>query len=93
MLLLYAIHHPHPAKVEQLVQRMREFGALVEQQPGMAFVSPAPFRDSVNGTLVTLVVWQSRAAFEAAWPRLAEHAPSEEWEIAPREVHVCDELA
>lgn len=88
MLLFYAVHHPKPGMEEPLIERMREFGALIERQPGVVFVNPTPFRDPENGTLIALCVWESQSAFEAAWPALAEHAPSEELETRPREVHL-----
>jgi heme-degrading monooxygenase HmoA len=88
MLLFYAIHYPKPGMEEPLIERMREFGALIQQQPGVVFVNPTPFRDAENGTFISLIVWESKQAFEAVWPALVEHAPSEEMETRPREVRL-----
>jgi hypothetical protein len=50
MLLFYAIHYPQPEKDAQLIQRMHEFGKLIEKQPGAIFVNT--FRDPEKGTLI-----------------------------------------
>lgn len=86
MFLFYAIHYPHPEKEELLIQRMYEFGELIKKQPGIIFVNT--FRDPEKGTLIALAIWESQEAFQASWPILVKDAPSEEWEVKPREVHL-----
>jgi quinol monooxygenase YgiN len=88
MFLFYAVHYPRPEKEELLIQGMREFGELIKKQPGCIVVDT--FRDPENGTLIAVAIWESRAAFQASWPTLAKDAPSEEWEVKPREVHLLD---
>ena len=88
MFLFYAIHYPHPEKEGLLIQRMYEFGELIKKQPGIIFVNT--FRDTENGTLIALAIWESQEAFQASWPVLVKDAPSEEWEIKPREVHMLN---
>lgn len=86
MFLFYAVHYPHPDKVDLLAHRMRAFGDVLKQQPGIIVVET--FRDPANGTLLALALWESQAAFQAAWPTIVQDAPSEEWEVKPREVHL-----
>jgi len=84
--LFYAVHYPYPEKEELLLQRMYEFGELIKKQLGVLFVNT--FRDSENGTLIALAIWESQEAFQTAWPVLVKDAPSEELEFKPREVHL-----
>ncbi len=88
MFLFYAIHYPQPGKEELLIPKMLQFGELIKQQPGVLFVNPSPFRDPTNGTLISISVWESQEAFQTVWPTLVQHAPSEEWEVKPREVYM-----
>lgn len=88
MFLFYAVHYPHPEKEELLIQAMSEFGELLKKQPGCIFVNT--FRDPENRTLLAFSVWVSREAFQASWSILAKIAPSEQWEVKPREVHLLD---
>ena len=88
MFLFYAVHYPQPEKEALLIQRMQQFGELIKKQPGIIFVNPSPFRDPENGTLIALAIWESQEAFETSWPTLVKDAPSEEWEIKPREVYM-----
>jgi hypothetical protein len=71
-----------------LIQNMHAFGELIKKQPGIIFVDT--FKDPENGTLIALAIWESEEAFQASWPVLAKDAPSEEWEVKPREVHLLD---
>ena len=88
MFLFYAVHYPHPEKEELLIQGMHEFGELIKKQPGCMFVHT--FSDPENGTLLALAIWESREAFKASWRILVQDAPSEEWEVKPREVHLLE---
>ena len=84
MFLFYAVHYPHPEKEELLILKMREFGELIKKRPGIILVDT--FRDPKKGTLIALAIWESQEAFQASWPVLVKDAPSEEWEVKPREV-------
>jgi quinol monooxygenase YgiN len=90
MFLFYAVHYPHPGKEELLIQGMREFGEVIKKQPGIIFVNT--FRDPEKGTFIALAIWESQEAFQASWPVLVKDAPSEEWEIKPREVHMLSSV-
>ena len=71
--------------MELLAQRMRDFSDVIKTQPGLIVVDT--FRDPANGTLLALALWESQDDFQAAWPSVVQDAPSEEWEVKPREVH------
>ena len=86
MFLFYAVHYPEPEKEALLIQRMQQFGELIKKQPGIIFVNT--FRDPEKGTLIAIAIWESEEAFQASWPALVKDAPSEEWEVKPREVHM-----
>lgn len=88
MFLFYAVHYPYPEKEKLLVQSMHKFGELIKKQPGIIFVNT--FRDPENGTLIALAIWESQEAFQTAWPVLVKDAPSEEWEVKPREIHLLN---
>jgi heme-degrading monooxygenase HmoA len=88
MFLFYAIHYPKPEKEELLIQSMYQFGELIQKQPGIIFVNLSPFRDPEKGTLIGLAIWESQEAFQASWPVVVKDAPSEEWEVKPREVRM-----
>ena len=88
MVLMYAVHYPQPDKEPLLIQQMQRFGELIQTQPGIVFVNPTPFKDPAQGTLIAVAIWESQAAFEAAWPNVVHAAPTEEWEVKPREVHL-----
>jgi hypothetical protein len=88
MYLFYAVHYPHPEKERLLIQGMQEFGEVIRKQPGIVFVDT--FKDAENGTLIAVAIWESQQAFEAAWPVLAKDAPSEQWEVKPREIHMLN---
>ena len=87
MFLFYSIHYPQPGKEELWVQKMRQFDELMKKQPGILFVSDI-FKDPEKGTLTGFTFWESQEAFQASWPVLVKDAPSEEWEVKPREVHL-----
>ena len=90
MFLFYAVHYPYPEKEKLLIQEMQIFGELIKKQLGCIFVNT--FRDPKNGTLIAIAIWESREAFQACWPTLVKDAPSEEWEVKPREVHLLDSV-
>jgi quinol monooxygenase YgiN len=88
MFLFYAVHYPHPEKVELLIRSMREVGELIKKQPGLVLVDT--FQDPDNGTLLGVSLWESRDAFRAAMPALQDAFPPEDWEVKPREVHMLE---
>jgi heme-degrading monooxygenase HmoA len=89
--LFYAVHYPRPEKEDQLVLAMREFGELIKKERGVVFVDT--FRNPEDGTLVTVSLWDSKEAFQEAWPALAKRAPSQQWEFKPREPHMLNSVA
>ena len=88
--MLYGIHYPHPAKEAILIEAMHTFGTLIKQRAGVLFVDI--FRNSKDGTIVSLAIWESKQAFEASWPELVKRAPAQEWEVKPREAYVMDSV-
>jgi hypothetical protein len=56
MFLFYAVHYPHPEKVELLIRSMREVGELIKKQPGLVLVDT--FQDPDNGTLLGVSLWR-----------------------------------
>ena len=90
MFLLYGVHYPREGTEERLVLAMHQFGALVKQQSGVVFVDT--FKNPQEGTLISLAIWESQQAFQASWPELVKHAPSQEWEIKPREVFMMESI-
>lgn len=88
-----SIHRPKPGKEPDLVGSMRRFKAALEGKPGL--VRAMVTRDTRSGALVGLVLWESRAAFEAgvAAARAAvEHDPFDEWEDRDPDVFLLEEL-
>jgi hypothetical protein len=81
--LLYGVHYPRPDKELLLVQAMHTFGDLVKKQRGVVFVDT--FRNTKDGTIISMAIWESEEAFKASWPDLLKRAPSQEWEVQPRE--------
>ncbi len=90
MFLLYGVHYPREGTEERLVLAMHQFGALVKQQSGVVFVDT--FKNPQEGTLISLAIWESQQAFQASWPELVKRAPSQEWEIKPREVFMMESI-
>ena len=90
MFLLYGVHYPRQGSEERLILAMHQFGDLVKQHSGVVFVDT--FKNAQEGTLISLAIWDSRQAFEASWPQLLARAPSQEWEIKPREVLVMESV-
>ena len=67
---------------------MHEFSDVIKKQPGIIFVNT--FRGPEEGTLIALAIWESQKAFQIFWPVLVKGAPSEEWEVKPREIHMLN---
>jgi len=83
MFLLYGVHHPREQDEERLIRAMHDFGEVVKKQPGVVLVDT--LKNSIDGTLISLAVWESKDAFQASWPGLAKKTPPQQWEVKPRE--------
>src|SRR5262249_6855483 len=90
MFLLYGVHYPRQGNEGRVVLAMHQFGELVKQQPGVLFADT--FKNPKDGTLISLAIWESQHAFQASWPELVKRAPSQEWEIKPREVLMMESV-
>ena len=89
MFLLYGVHYPRKNE-DRLIGAMHRFGELVKKQSGVVFVDT--FRNVREGTIISLAIWESRQAFESSWPELVKRAPSQEWELKPREGSVLESV-
>jgi heme-degrading monooxygenase HmoA len=63
-LLTYAVHYAVPEKEHLMIDAMHGFAKIVRQQPGVLFVDV--FKNTNDGTIVSLTAWQSREVF-LAW--------------------------
>ncbi len=76
-----AIHRPKPGKEQDLISSMHRFSASLTGVPGLQ--EAHTLRDSRNGALMGITIWDSRAAWEAAMPKAMEAVkddPVEEWD-------------
>ncbi len=73
-----------------MIEAMHAFGQLIKQRAGVLFVDT--FKTSTDGTIVSLAIWESKQAFQASWPELVKRAPSQEWEVKPREAYMMDSI-
>jgi hypothetical protein len=89
MFLLYGVHYPRQRSEERLILAMHQFGNLVKQHSGVVLVDT--LKNAQEGTLISFAIWDSPQAFEAS-PQLLTRAPSQEWEIKPREVLVMESV-
>src|SRR5262245_42976613 len=83
MFLLYGVHHPREQDEERLIRAMHDFGEVVKKQPGVVLADT--LKNSIDGTLISLAVWESKDAIQASWPGLAQRTPPQQWEVKPRE--------
>ncbi len=93
MFLFYSFHYPYAEKEEAFVQAMRHFDKVMEQQSGIVFVAPYPFKDPEKGALMGISLWESQEAFQAALPALLnarKDDPSHGWEAKPPEVYMLN---
>jgi hypothetical protein len=90
MILLFGVHYPRKEQEERLIVAMHEFGDLVKRQSGVVLADT--FKNPRDGTIVSLAIWESRQAFESSWPELVKRAPSQEWEVKPREASVLESV-
>jgi len=88
--MLYGVHYPDPAKEGMLIEPMHTFGELIKRQAGVLFVDT--FKNAEDGTLVSLAIWESKKAFQASWSELVQRAPTQEWEVKPREAHMMESI-
>jgi hypothetical protein len=89
-LLLYGVHYPHPEKEGILINAMHTFGELVKKESGVIFVDT--FKNPKDGTIISLAIWDSKQAFQASWSKLVQKAPSQEWELKPREAFIMESV-
>ena len=89
MFLLYGVHYPRKNE-DRLIGAMHRFGELVKKQSGVVFVDT--FRNVKEGTIISLAIWESQQAFQASWPELVKSAPSQEWEVKPREALMMESV-
>ena len=88
--LLYGVHYPRPDTEGILIAAMHKFGELVRKRPGVVFTDI--FKNTKDGTIISLAIWESKQAFEASWPEVMKQTPSTEWEIKAREAHMMDSV-
>ena len=88
--MLYGVHYPNPAKEAILIEAMHTFGQLIRERTGVLWVDT--FKNEKDGTIISLAIWESKKAFQDSWPDLVKRAPSQEWEIKPREAYMMDSV-
>jgi len=90
MFLVQGVHYPDAQKERALIEAMRTFGALLRTQPGVLVVDV--FKNDKDGTILSLAIWESKQAFQTTWPAVATRAPSQEWEVRPREMLMMESV-
>ncbi|HLF28756.1 MAG TPA: hypothetical protein VJG32_20705 [Anaerolineae bacterium] len=88
MFVHLAIHRPRPDKTAPLIDSMHRFGAALIGQAGLQQVHT--LKDQKTGNLIGLAMWDSKAAWLAARPAMAEAIQGdnfEDWEDEPPEVY------
>jgi heme-degrading monooxygenase HmoA len=86
MFLAVAIHHAAPEHVDDLLAHMNRVVRNVEGAPGL--LEFGCWRESDGTRLIGFSRWDSRAAFEAALPRIGQFSDQRrpEWSTRPDEV-------
>jgi len=87
-LLLYGVHYPNPEKENILIDAMHKFAEAVKKEAGVIFVDT--FKNPTDGTIISVAVWDSKQAFQSSWSELVKKAPSQEWELKPREAFMME---
>lgn len=93
MFVHIAVHRPHAAKENLLIDSMRRFGAAMRGRPG--FRGAHVLRGEPAGAIVGLAIWDSRSDWEAARPAMADAVkddPFDEWEDEPPTVFRLEEV-
>jgi heme-degrading monooxygenase HmoA len=93
MMLYYSVHYPKPEKEAELVDTMRQAGAIIKNLPGCLFDNA--FQDASCGTIMALTIWESQEAFQAAQSAMRAallSVPMDEWEARPRELYMLNSL-
>ncbi len=81
-----AIHHPKPEHRAAVLASMGRVDAAATGSPGLIRINAWSEVDGIR--LVGIAMWESRAAFEAAAPRMfaaVADDPFEVWSTAPAE--------
>ena len=86
MFLTIAVHHSHPDHVEDFADHMRRVMAATDGADGL--IEFTSWREADGTTLIGHATWASRAAFEAALPRIGSLADRRrpEWTVADDQV-------
>jgi hypothetical protein len=82
------VHHPHPEHRDALLASMHRVREAADGAPGLIMMDAAAVAGSED--LLATAVWQDRASFEAAGPRIfaaVADDPFDEWEAAEPEVY------
>ena len=93
MFVNLSIHYPKAQHRRDLIDSMHRFGAAAAGAPGLLRV--ATLQDERGGRLVGLMVWDSRADWEAGMARsraAVEHDDFDLWEEHDPEVLLLDEV-
>ncbi len=86
MYITIAIHRPKPGQEAALLDAMERRRDAAAGVPGLQRIHA--LHDLAQGVLVGLAIWDSRAAFEDAWPTLREVNKDDDfsvWEDQPAE--------
>jgi hypothetical protein len=89
MILHISIHHPDPAKADELVEAMRHFESQMRAQPGV--LSAHTLKDASTGALVSLAVYSGKETWLAAQPAIASEDFTR-WEGEPPLVFHLEEV-
>lgn len=83
MFVAIAFHHPAPDHVDDLLAHMERVRANVEGAPGL--IEFLCLREEGGTRLLGFSRWESRAAFEAALPRIGQFRDDRRPEWSTRE--------
>jgi hypothetical protein len=86
-----AFHHPRPEHREDLLRGMAEFSAVLGSLPGL--IEAGAWEQGGDPRIVAISRWESRAAFETAWPVMAAalaDTPFDVWEEREAELFLLD---
>jgi len=93
MIMHMTIHHPHPDRVELLIDAMHQFQMVVSSKPGV--LSVHTLRDTSTGALVELAVWSTKEAWLEAQQTMSQSEGLNnltELETAPPIVYHLEEI-
>jgi heme-degrading monooxygenase HmoA len=93
MIMHVTIHHPDPAKSDDMLEAMHRFEQQIRAQPGV--LSVHTLKDAHTGALVSLAVWQSKDSWlsaQAAMIRAETDVDLSTWESQPPMVYHLEEI-